>query len=227
MAENHPSTKHCTRCQSDKPASEFYTNGTNKNGSPRLKAECKSCERVRMAKWREANPLHSTDWNRRNPGRSNAQARARYAAIPVDQRRRTKKKNRERHRDRELAYAKAYRKAHLEWARDYSKQYYPRYYATPHGKAVIAQIAHSRNAAKRGSATEDLTEYISQIKSSPEVECHICGVRLPGASCHIDHIIPLARGGTHTKGNIAPAHPICNMRKGAKLNFKIEGQRCG
>lgn len=30
----------------------------------------------------------------------------------------------------------------------------------------------------------------------------------------IEHIVPLARGGTHTWDNVAPAHYRCNMDKG-------------
>lgn len=33
----------------------------------------------------------------------------------------------------------------------------------------------------------------------------------------IEHIIPLAQGGTHTWDNVAPAHARCNFEKGASL----------
>jgi 5-methylcytosine-specific restriction endonuclease McrA len=32
---------------------------------------------------------------------------------------------------------------------------------------------------------------------------------------HIDHVIPLARGGEHSYANAQAAHGPCNMRKGA------------
>ena len=34
---------------------------------------------------------------------------------------------------------------------------------------------------------------------------------------HVDHIIPLAKGGVHSYGNVQPAHARCNLQKGAKL----------
>jgi 5-methylcytosine-specific restriction endonuclease McrA len=34
---------------------------------------------------------------------------------------------------------------------------------------------------------------------------------------HLDHIVPLARGGEHSYANTQPAHPTCNRRKGAKV----------
>lgn len=33
----------------------------------------------------------------------------------------------------------------------------------------------------------------------------------------LDHVIPLSRGGTHTRGNVKCAHLQCNLTKGAKL----------
>ncbi len=33
----------------------------------------------------------------------------------------------------------------------------------------------------------------------------------------IEHIVPLAHGGTHTWDNVAPAHYLCNQNKGDNL----------
>lgn len=33
---------------------------------------------------------------------------------------------------------------------------------------------------------------------------------------HVDHVVPLSKGGMHGYTNVQPAHPRCNMRKGAK-----------
>ena len=34
---------------------------------------------------------------------------------------------------------------------------------------------------------------------------------------HIDHVIPIARGGSDTLDNVRPAHAFCNLSKGAKI----------
>lgn len=44
--------------------------------------------------------------------------------------------------------------------------------------------------------------------------CGICGDAIEG-DLHIDHVVPLARGGPHDLENLQPAHARCNLRKWA------------
>ncbi len=47
--------------------------------------------------------------------------------------------------------------------------------------------------------------------------CGLCGGEVETAKdVHIDHIIPVSRGGTNVLGNLQVAHARCNMRKGAR-----------
>jgi len=43
--------------------------------------------------------------------------------------------------------------------------------------------------------------------------CHYCGRQFQPDQLSMDHIVPLARGGKSTKGNIVPACVQCNRRK--------------
>lgn len=43
--------------------------------------------------------------------------------------------------------------------------------------------------------------------------CYYCGKKLEKAAVTMDHIVPLAQGGTSTPGNIVPACKTCNTRK--------------
>lgn len=43
--------------------------------------------------------------------------------------------------------------------------------------------------------------------------CHYCGGTFAPGDLTMDHIVPLARGGKSTQGNVAPACKECNSRK--------------
>lgn len=43
--------------------------------------------------------------------------------------------------------------------------------------------------------------------------CHYCGKKFPMDELTMDHIVPVARGGRSTKGNIVPCCKECNQSK--------------
>lgn len=50
--------------------------------------------------------------------------------------------------------------------------------------------------------------------------CHYCGGKFKPAQLTMDHVIPLARGGTSAKGNLVPACRSCNENK--KLDTPVD-----
>lgn len=44
--------------------------------------------------------------------------------------------------------------------------------------------------------------------------CQLCGNACERHDIHIDHDLPLSRGGQHTRSNVHVAHAECNLRKG-------------
>ncbi|WP_022850525.1 HNH endonuclease [Limisalsivibrio acetivorans] len=43
--------------------------------------------------------------------------------------------------------------------------------------------------------------------------CHYCGCSFRPDELTMDHVVPLARGGTSTKGNVVPSCKECNSKK--------------
>lgn len=43
--------------------------------------------------------------------------------------------------------------------------------------------------------------------------CHYCGKKFPPEELTMDHIVPVARGGRSTRGNVVPACAECNRKK--------------
>ncbi len=45
--------------------------------------------------------------------------------------------------------------------------------------------------------------------------CQYCGQQVAPEQLTMDHVVPVARGGRSTKGNVVPACPACNKSKKA------------
>jgi 5-methylcytosine-specific restriction endonuclease McrA len=52
--------------------------------------------------------------------------------------------------------------------------------------------------------------------------CHYCGRSTPAQELTMDHIVPIARGGKSTKGNVVPACKTCNNKKKQMLPMELE-----
>lgn len=48
--------------------------------------------------------------------------------------------------------------------------------------------------------------------------CGLCGGSVERDDVHIDHILPVAHGGTDDPANLQVAHSSCNMAKGARVD---------
>ena len=87
--------------------------------------------------------------------------------------------------------------------------------------------ARRRRAKLKNLQTEQYT--LKEIIDLYGTVCHICNEeidmqapRSPGKlgwekSLHLDHVIPISRGGTDTMDNVKPSHGICNISKGTKV----------
>lgn len=79
---------------------------------------------------------------------------------------------------------------------------------------------HRRNEAARRA--RKLDQFVEQVDALLVLElcdgvCGICEEDVDPLDFHVDHIIPLARGGDHSYANTQPAHPVCNLRKWAHI----------
>jgi 5-methylcytosine-specific restriction endonuclease McrA len=79
-------------------------------------------------------------------------------------------------------------------------------------RAIHRNTSHKRYRQKKGGLSA--TDLLAWEKSQPKV-CHWCGVKC-SESWHVDHRLPLAKGGEHELRNLVIACPSCNLRKGAR-----------
>lgn len=129
-------------------------------------------------------------------------------------------KNRERQKETLRNWYYNNKERNLENGRKWRKQNLEK------ARKIDAEASRKRRAIKNNNQFEPYTE--KEVLSLYGNECHICKIAIdlnaPRWSAHkgfemglhIDHLVPLAKGGPDTLENVRPSHAICNLRKGAK-----------
>ncbi len=76
-----------------------------------------------------------------------------------------------------------------------------------------------RRALKIGSATDNgaVERFIKNTRKRLFCVCYYCESGVSPFNVHFDHVIPLAKGGSHTVGNICTACADCNLSKNDKM----------
>ena len=137
---------------------------------------------------------YQKEWYQANRIRLKAKDRARYLAD----------------KDAIDAKNKAWAEQHQDRMRELKNQAQKK----PRSKANRANHESLRRARK--STTE--VEFVDRntIFARDEGRCGICGGLVDPCNWHLDHITPLACGGTHTADNVQVSHPTCNLVKGGQ-----------
>jgi hypothetical protein len=154
--------------------------------------------RRQNADWAAANPEKAAEyraaWKRRNPEKVKAWRPAREKAT----------------------------RAQAEWRRK---------------NPELAQAALSRYRERNRDLLADRARLRRATKVAPEAEfisreavwerdrgiCYLCEAACDPADWHLDHVVPLARGGSHVYNNVAVTHPGCNLSKGTRLLSEWRG----
>lgn len=80
-------------------------------------------------------------------------------------------------------------------------------------KARVASVRNRRRARERSCEGKLTSAEWQQILKDSEGKCSYC----PNPGSSMDHVVPLSRGGAHSKENIVVACLSCNSLKGNKL----------
>lgn len=195
-------TKTCTKCQTEKSVDLFHLcrnkpiavcKECKKSYGRQYYIDNKETVKVKRAAYQKAHRpeqyAHTQAWRKRNLEKMREAGRRQYANN-VEHRRAVKNAWRLENPEAIKTYLKRYRVQHLP---------------------KMAEKAHKYRARKRSNGVYQVSEKeLIKLYSSP---CIACGTT---ERVTVDHIIPIARGGRHSIGNLQPLCLSCNSSKNAK-----------
>lgn len=238
-------TQYCTKCKQDLPLEAYSPSKRGKRGKPcracqridalawyhRNNDKAKQQKKARYDAdperhrqysydWRKRNPEYQKEWRTANIERARAYGRKWYHTHPEAVR-----AYREARKEARRAYRAAHYRRNLAHSRIWGEQYYEankerirerrqlrrRLFPTQHRKYDMLRRARKR------AATIGVVDF-DRILARDGWVCHLCGGLVAAGELSFDHIVPLAKGGAHTEGNLAVAHLRCNLRKGARTD---------
>ena len=172
----------------------------------RKQSPCQPCKDARAA--------HMREYRKDNPEIMKASNKRRWARADKELARQAILAWRHKNRDHANAYQRNLRKDN------------------PRFLELHNATSRRRRARIRGQGFEFYTD--TDVLNKYGKNCHICGTkvnlsaprhgRIKGPlglgwewGLHIDHVVPIAKGGPDTLENVRPAHAICNLVKGTKF----------
>lgn len=235
--------KRCPKCAQTKPVDQYNLSKRTKSG---LMTYCRPCANAASREWQRKNAKQAKDnlqrWRSENPEKYQAQLRRSIAAQALNseprnqalrQRRaenpeRFREANRRwraanvvvaraatrawqaKNRDHIVAWRKQYRQKNLEAVRQRLLDWLAK-----NPDATRRHNANRRARARRtgGTLSPGLVPRLLKLQRG-RCACG-CG-RLLGRDFHLDHIVPLARGGGNVDKNMQLLRRACNLFKHAK-----------
>jgi len=187
---------------------------------------CKDCNTAAASRyyWENAERVKETvrDYQRRNREVVSAKSHARYI------------RNAEAIAEKNRAIRST--PEHKEWARDYwnkwrkenadkVREYQSRYFTSDKGRRQSRACAHRRRSLLHGAGPNFTRADIAAQRTRQKGRCFWCGEKV-GVHYHVDHVVPLALGGSNGPENLVIACAPCNLSKGAKHPMEWAGILC-
>ena len=219
-------TKPCFRCGETKPLSDFYKHKMMGDGHL---GKCKECTkrdvRRRYEENREAINAYDQMRNRlphriEREKRRNAErtaARVKKPKKPLLDPEIRRKRNAEQIAKKRKENPEKYREATRRWAKENPEKIRVRQAAYRKAHPELKRACESKRRAKKRNVSigdeKEISKIYARAASKSPIRCYLCHKTVPHGKRHVDHVIPLAKGGPHASSNLAIACAACNMSK--------------
>lgn len=193
-------------------------------------AGCCECHKFKLKEWREKNAEHAREgdraWRAKNIERINKQARERYII------------NREKMKAKTRRAYWGNREYYIQYARDYYERTKEKFAPSTRARAEnyrmnfpekakaaidrwwaknpsLKKVYHrNRKARLRGNGGSHTAQDVAEIFKAQNGKCAHCRCLLREGH-HVDHIVPLIKGGRNDKRNLQILCAPCNLKKAA------------
>lgn len=208
--------KKCSKCKVEKQLACFSLCRASKDG---FQYYCKDCQKEKTSAWIQSNPekvkVFNVRWREANPEKSKDiksnwyKANAEKVKCLAKARSKTEK-------------AKALTAAWQAKNKEKSKENIAAWHkANPEAGRIYEQ---NRRIKKRIADNKLSRNLAGKLLILQKGKCACCKQQL-GKKYHLDHIMPLALGGTNTDSNIQLLRSTCNQQKHAKHPVDFMQQR--
>lgn len=200
--------KYCSKCGKEFPATKqfFYAHKRMAGG---LNSECKGCTNIRNARYKaehyEAIRAYQSEYRAANREKSR-EYKAQYYAAHREQYREMGQLRYAKHRNKMLIRNRAYYRANRDTFLESCKQW-----KRNNADKVRAYNRNRRARSRSVEGSHTAADIDAQLKHQKGL-CYYCK-QTYGAAYHVDHVIPLSRGGSNDPSNLVIACASCNLSK--------------
>jgi 5-methylcytosine-specific restriction endonuclease McrA len=196
--------KRCTKCEREFPATIEYFHRHPK-AQYGLQTRCKECAKQIAA-----------EYHRNNREKVNAR-RHQYRLDHLEYERERDRQRNIDDRIKRRAQHQQYYREHADHIKAYIKQW------QQENPEKIRAHRHRRRAQRANSDKHFTSDDIELQRKGQADNCWWCGKPM-GKDWTVDHVVPLAKGGTNWPENIVLAHKSCNSSKGTKTPGEAFGR---
>lgn len=244
MIYNNTKVKKCCRCLVEYPATSEYF-GFDKRNKDGFEGCCRICKRKANLEWIKNNSekakQNNSNWQKNNPDKVR-KIQHNYYAQNREERLENSRRWREENPEKQAELCRNWQRNHRDYLNEYNKKYVDtrpefkekrkinsrnwrkknperhkdnnRKWRSANKERISANNENYRAVKRNANGKYSAADIQKQFQIQKH-HCYYCDKPIR-RKYHVDHVIPLIRGGSNSADNLVCACPRCNLSKGSK-----------